>query len=153
MKTTRQREAAYDDLKTFARIHILLLQLSGLMTMGHGRGYRLARNLLSVFSHLNHFFLSIIYVISVATGQYDAVNIGECVGVVCAHWRCIILYCQRNHLADLIFDWDNVQILDREHNYNKRLISEMLFINFYDNTLNKMDDIQCLSKTYNNLRF
>ena len=35
------------------------------------------------------------------------------------------------------FVWNNVKILDREKNYNKRLISEMLHINMYKHTLNR----------------
>ena len=49
------------------------------------------------------------------------------------------------------FDWDNVKILDRESNYQKRLISEMLFINCNENTLNKKEDIKSLSRIYNSL--
>ena len=49
------------------------------------------------------------------------------------------------------FDWNNVKILDREKNYNKRLISEMLHINMYKHTLNKKEDTQSLSHTYNKL--
>ena len=102
VKTSHQMEASSEDLKRFARIHILLLQLSGLLTIGHERGCQLVRNLLLIFSHLNQFFLSTMYVLSVAAGQGDAVTIGECVGVVGVHWRYIILYCQRNHLAELL---------------------------------------------------
>jgi len=34
------------------------------------------------------------------------------------------------------FDWDNVKILDKEMNYNKRLISEMIFIKKQKHDLN-----------------
>jgi len=34
------------------------------------------------------------------------------------------------------FDWDNVKILDEEMNYNKRLISEMIFIKKQKHGLN-----------------
>lgn len=46
------------------------------------------------------------------------------------------------------FDWDNVQILDKERNYHKRIISEMIHINQCTNTLNKKEDTKNLSLIY-----
>ena len=51
-------------------------------------------------------------------------------------------------LDDHSFDFSNVKILDREHNYRKRIISEMLHISKYDNTLNLKEDTQFLSSIY-----
>jgi len=38
------------------------------------------------------------------------------------------------------FDWENVKILDEEMNYNKRLISEMIFIKRQKHGLNAQMD-------------
>jgi len=43
------------------------------------------------------------------------------------------------------FDWDNVQILDEETNYNKRLISEMIFIKKQKHGLNAQTDTELRS--------
>jgi len=49
------------------------------------------------------------------------------------------------------FDWQNVKILDFENNYFKRLIAEMIHIKTQDNSLNSIDDIECLDPSYFNL--
>jgi len=49
------------------------------------------------------------------------------------------------------FDWTNVKIMDHETNYCKRLISEMIHIKTQVNSLNSMDDIECLDSSYFNL--
>ena len=46
------------------------------------------------------------------------------------------------------FDWNDVQILDNESGYNKRLISEMLHIKKQKCGLNKQSDTEFLSETY-----
>jgi len=38
------------------------------------------------------------------------------------------------------FDWDNVEILDEETHFNKRLISEMIYIKKQTNSLNLQQD-------------
>ena len=43
------------------------------------------------------------------------------------------------------FDWDNTLILDRESNREKRRVSEMLHINFINNTINRQEDTQFLN--------
>ena len=37
-------------------------------------------------------------------------------------------------------NWDAISILDKEKNYNKRLFSEMIHINSFKFTLNKIED-------------
>jgi len=49
------------------------------------------------------------------------------------------------------FDWDNVQILDEEKNYNKRLISEMIFIKKQKSGLNAQTDTELLDPIYNDI--
>jgi len=49
------------------------------------------------------------------------------------------------------FDWINVKIMDHETNYFKRLISEMIHIKTQKNSLNSVDDIECLDSAYFNL--
>jgi len=49
------------------------------------------------------------------------------------------------------FDWTNVKIMDHETNYFKRLISEMIHIKTQINSLNSIDDIECLDSSYFNL--
>jgi len=49
------------------------------------------------------------------------------------------------------FDWDNVQILDEEKNYNKRLISEMIFIKKQKFGLNAQTDTELLDPIYNDI--
>jgi len=47
------------------------------------------------------------------------------------------------------FDWDNIKILDEENNYNKRLLSEIIFIHKQNNDLNKKkNDAEFLDPTY-----
>ena len=56
-----------------------------------------------------------------------------------------------NHIKEMshMFDWDNnVKILDHESNWQKRRISEMLFINSHNNTLNQKEDTFALSHIY-----
>jgi len=42
------------------------------------------------------------------------------------------------------FDWDNVEILDKEWFLIKRLISEMIYIKRQNNRLNLQSDTECL---------
>jgi len=49
------------------------------------------------------------------------------------------------------FDWDGVKILDKETNYNKRLISEMIFIKKQIHGLNAQTDTALLDAIYNDL--
>ena len=102
MRPNHEKDAARDDLKKFARIHILLLQLSGLLDIGHGRICKLAANLILGYTHLTYFLLTSTYVLSVLAGNNDATNIGECVCVLCIHWRYIVLYRHRNDLPELL---------------------------------------------------
>ncbi|KYN09443.1 hypothetical protein ALC57_18450, partial [Trachymyrmex cornetzi] len=55
-----------------------------------------------------------------------------------------------NHMLDFnhSFDWKNVRVMDTESHYNKRLISEMLFIKKQYNDINTQKDTEKLSKTY-----
>jgi len=46
------------------------------------------------------------------------------------------------------FDWKNVKILDRENNYFKRLISEMIHIKEQSHGLNSQKDIEFLDSAY-----
>jgi predicted GIY-YIG superfamily endonuclease len=46
------------------------------------------------------------------------------------------------------FAWDEVEILDTEPFYNKRLMSEMLFIKRQKNSINLQTDVQNLHHTY-----
>jgi len=46
--------------------------------------------------------------------------------------------------AEHEFDWGNVKVLDQESNYNKRLISEMIYINKQKHGLNAQTDIALL---------
>jgi hypothetical protein len=46
------------------------------------------------------------------------------------------------------FDWENVEILDFESNYNKRLISEMIHINEQQNGINLKTDTDLLNDCY-----
>jgi len=50
--------------------------------------------------------------------------------------------------VDHVFDWDNVKVLDCEHNYQKRLISEMIHIKEQKNGLNYMSDTEFLDECY-----
>jgi len=49
------------------------------------------------------------------------------------------------------FDWDNAKVLDEEMNYNKRLISEMIFIKKQKHDLNAQTDTALLDPIYNDL--
>ncbi|KYN26853.1 hypothetical protein ALC57_03768, partial [Trachymyrmex cornetzi] len=55
-----------------------------------------------------------------------------------------------NHrtLHNLDFNWDKVQILGTERNYNKRLISEMINIKRQKNGINLNKDIELLNSSY-----
>ena len=55
-----------------------------------------------------------------------------------------------NHIKELsrMFDWDNVKILDNESNWSKRRVSEMLFINSHNNTVNRKENTFALSHIY-----
>mgnify|MGYP006965857916 CR=1 FL=1 len=50
-----------------------------------------------------------------------------------------------------VFDWDGTKIMDHEPNYNRRLFSEMIFINSNKNNINKKEDISKLNRIYNSL--
>jgi len=49
------------------------------------------------------------------------------------------------------FDWQHVTILDRESNYHKRLVSEMIHIKEQINSINLMKDTELLDKAYSNI--
>jgi len=49
------------------------------------------------------------------------------------------------------FDWNNVEILDKEPHYNKRLISEMIYIKKQTNSLNLQLDTERLNSIYFNI--
>jgi len=49
------------------------------------------------------------------------------------------------------FDWINIKIMDHETNYFKKLISEMIYIKTQENSLNSVDDIECLDSASFNL--
>jgi len=49
------------------------------------------------------------------------------------------------------FDWNNVEILDEEINYKKRLVSEMIFIKKQKRGLNLQSDTDLLDPVYNDL--
>ncbi|KYN22457.1 hypothetical protein ALC57_05142 [Trachymyrmex cornetzi] len=55
-----------------------------------------------------------------------------------------------NHMLEFnhSFDWKNVRVMDIESHYNKRLISEMLFIKEQHNDINAQKDTEKLSKSY-----
>jgi len=46
------------------------------------------------------------------------------------------------------FDWEEVEILDVERNFNKRLISEMINIKSQKNRINLQTDIEALDRAY-----
>jgi len=56
---------------------------------------------------------------------------------------------QLKHLHD--FDWENVEILDEEVHFNKRLISEMIFIKKQSKGLNLQRDIELLDPIYSDI--
>jgi len=49
------------------------------------------------------------------------------------------------------FDWNEAKVLDEETNYNKRLISEMIFIKKQNHGLNAQTDTTLLDAIYNDL--
>jgi len=49
------------------------------------------------------------------------------------------------------FDWANVKILDEEVHYNKRLISEMIFIKKQSKGLNLQRDTELLDPIYSDI--
>ena len=49
-------------------------------------------------------------------------------------------------------NWEATKILDKEKNSNKRLFSEMIHINSFKFTLNKIEDIQSLNRIYKSLK-
>jgi len=51
---------------------------------------------------------------------------------------------QRSHE----FDWENVEILDAERNYSKRLISEMINIKCQNESINLQMDTESLDRAY-----
>jgi len=46
------------------------------------------------------------------------------------------------------FDWEGVEILDVERNFNKRLISEMINVKCQKNGINLQTDIEALDRVY-----
>jgi len=50
--------------------------------------------------------------------------------------------------TDHIIDWDNTTILDREKNYNRRLISECIHIKRHIHSINKQTDTDLFPDTY-----
>ena len=50
------------------------------------------------------------------------------------------------------FLWDETMILVKENNSKKRLISEMMFINSFNNTLNRIEVTQKLNNIYKSSR-
>jgi len=50
------------------------------------------------------------------------------------------------HIINHVFDWKNVQIMNHEHNYHKRLISEMIHIKEQNNGLNCINDTDLLDE-------
>lgn len=55
--------------------------------------------------------------------------------------------CQHRQIPNHEFDWNNVKILDHEHDYKKRAISEMIHIKTNNFTINKKEDIIFLNKS------
>ena len=53
--------------------------------------------------------------------------------------------------CDPLLSWENKSILDREKDYSKRMISEMLHINSCKNTLNKKEYTQFSNRIYKNV--
>lgn len=49
------------------------------------------------------------------------------------------------------FDWQHVNILDREKTYYKRMVSEMIYINLQKLPINKKDDTDNLHDCYNSI--
>ena len=55
---------------------------------------------------------------------------------------------QNNHEIN----WNGINILDKEKNYSKRIFSEMIHINSYKFTLNKIEDTQGLNRIYKSIK-
>ena len=102
MKRIHQKDDAQDELEDLVQINVLLLRLSGLLAIGCGWRSQLVGIILLLFSHLCHLFLSIMYVLNITMGYYDAATISECVFIICLHWRYLILYRQRKKLEELL---------------------------------------------------
>lgn len=49
------------------------------------------------------------------------------------------------------FNFENTKILDKENNWHKRLISEMINIKLQDNAINIKEDTQNLNAYYNQI--
>lgn len=49
------------------------------------------------------------------------------------------------------FQWDSINILDKESKLRKRFISEMLHIHLQKNSINKKEDTQLLHKPYSTI--
>ncbi|KYN24384.1 hypothetical protein ALC57_04021 [Trachymyrmex cornetzi] len=49
------------------------------------------------------------------------------------------------------FDWDNIKILNKENNWNKRLLSEMIYIKKQKHGLNLQNDMFLLDPLYESL--
>jgi len=49
------------------------------------------------------------------------------------------------------FDWNNVEILDEETHFNKRFISEMIYIKKQINSLNLQQDTDLLNPIYSDI--
>ena len=60
--------------------------------------------------------------------------------------KSVITEHRTNFLHD--FDWDNIEILDQESIYHKRLISEMLYIKRQKNSINLQTDTEGLHQSY-----
>ena len=102
MKTIHRKVVVHDELKEATQINFLLLQMGGLLAIGHGWGSQVMQNLLSTNIHICHTFISSMYIASIAMGNCDAATICEGVGIICVHIRYIILFQQRNKLAELL---------------------------------------------------
>ena len=49
------------------------------------------------------------------------------------------------------FNWEHASILDKEINYHKQLVSEMIYIKEQKNSVNLMKDTELLDKAYLNI--
>ena len=47
-------------------------------------------------------------------------------------------------------NFDKVKVIDQEKNYKRRMFSEMLNINFFNNTVNRTEDTIYLKNVYKN---
>jgi len=55
------------------------------------------------------------------------------------------------HRINHNFNWKDVKILDKEPSYNKRLIPEMIYLKRQKISLNRQNDIESLSDSYQNI--